>query len=245
MTGRKIAAIAVGVLGLLIGVALVSGATTMLSVDRDADGFYLSDEYTFAQPSYAIASEDIENLTDAPAWLMDWITDPVDLRITGATVDDAMLFLGVGPSGSVQQYLSGVAYHEVTDLSFDNRAIADVTYVPHDGDAPGSVPGAETFWSAWTQGPGTQVLDWDIESGSWTVVVMNADATSGVEADLAIGARISNITAISWIAMAIGVLFVLGFGYLTFRGFRRPDSGMRVVDLREDAVARRPKEPVA
>ena len=38
-------------------------------------------------------------------------------------------------------------------------------------------------------GPGTQTVRWEPESGSWAVVVMNADGSPGVDVDVQLGAR--------------------------------------------------------
>jgi hypothetical protein len=73
---------------------------------------------------------------------------------------------------------------------------------------------------------------------------MNADASAGVAADLALGAKVSNIVAISWIGIGIGILSVLLGGYLMFRGFfRRPtviETRGGVVDLRDEALREEP-----
>ena len=40
------------------------------------------------------------------------------------------------------------------------------------------------------QGTGTQTLDWDVEDGNWSVVVMNADGSAGVDAGVSAGANL-------------------------------------------------------
>jgi hypothetical protein len=50
---------------------------------------------------------------------------------------------------------------------------------------------------------------------------MNADASSGVAADLIFGAKLSNFIAAVWFAMAVGLASLLGGGYLLYRGLRR------------------------
>ena len=238
MTGGKIAALIFGILGVLVGAALIAGATTILTEDRDDDGFFISEGYTFAQPSHAIVSEDIEILSEAPSWLIDRITDPVDLRIQGTSASGEGLFVGVAPTTDVAIYLSGVAHHEVTSLDFDGSTIAGVDYRSVEGTAVPTRPGSQTMWEVSTEGAAVQTLDWSLESGSWTVVLMNADASAGVDADLALGAKISNIVAISWIVMAIGIVSVLGGMYLVYRGIRRAsvlEGGPPVLDLRDEA----------
>ena len=43
-------------------------------------------------------------------------------------------------------------------------------------------PATQRFWDASVQGDGAQALAWDVEDGDWSVVVMNADGSPGVDA---------------------------------------------------------------
>jgi hypothetical protein len=53
-----------------------------------------------------------------------------------------------------------------------------------------AAPPDERFWVASAQGAGDQTLTWDVEHGNWSVVVMNADATRGVDVELSAGAEV-------------------------------------------------------
>lgn len=233
MTGRKIVALVIGVVGVLIGVALIGGAATVLSLDVDDDGFDITEAHAFDSPTYAIVAEDPDGLADPPSWLID------EIRVRGTNPAGEGLFMGIGATADVDRYLSGVAHDEVTDLTFNNDStIREVDYATHEGTAAPTAPGLEGFWVALVEGSGTQTLDWSVESGNWTVVVMNADASTGVDADLAVGIKMPVLTTIAWIALAIGVVSLLGGGYLTYRGLRRrgsTDGPTSVVDLREKA----------
>jgi hypothetical protein len=238
MTGRKILALVFGLLLLLVGAALVSGATLVLAEDRDADGFYMTDEYTFQRSSYAIVSEDVDILTDAPAWVIDWITDPVDIKMRGRSGMGDDLFIGVAATSAVDEYLADVAHDEVTNIDFDGSTITGVEYVAHTGTTePPTVPSAETFWEASSEGIRTRTFDWPLESGNWTVVVMNADASAGIDADLAFGVKVSNLLPIAWTVLGVGVIAVLGGALLIISGVRMPsmyEPPRRIVDLREE-----------
>lgn len=141
MTGPKILALVFGVLGVLVGATLLAGATTILTEDRDEDGFFVSDEHTFERSSHAILSEDVDILTDAPSWVIDRLTDPVDLRIQGTDAGGAGLFIGIAATADVETYLSGVAHDEVTSLDIDDGSIANVEYVIHEGTQFPTTPG--------------------------------------------------------------------------------------------------------
>ena len=95
-------------------------------------------------------------LFDAPGWVADRLTDPVDVRATGSSNDGSDLFLGIGAAGDVEAYLSGVAYDEVDSIEFEG---SDIDYVHHGGAVSPNAPGAESFWVASVEGAGVQTLD--------------------------------------------------------------------------------------
>jgi len=72
------------------------------------------------------------------------------------------------------------------------------------GVAPSTPPTATDIWVASASGRGRQSLTWSLESGDWTIVVMNADGSARVAADVAIGATVPGI---SWL---MGGLLVVG-----------------------------------
>lgn len=217
MTGRTIIAVVVGIVGVLIGAALIVGAATVLTVDRDADGFVITETYAFQSPSRAMVFDDVEPFADVPAGLAGWITEPTDIRLRGARADGGSLFMGIAATADLGRYLTAVAYDEVTGVEFDGSSIADVESRLHDGAIGPMTAGIQDIWVAWTEGNGPQTLDWAVESGEWSVLVMNADRIAGLEVGLALGAQNSNTLVLTWLAIAAGLLFVVGGGYLVSR----------------------------
>jgi hypothetical protein len=226
----KVGRIVFGVLGVLVGVAALSSSLQVLLADRDADDFFVSNEQDFARSSFAVVSEDVDVLTDAPGWLTDWLTDPVDVRLRGTSADGVEIFMGIAESEALEAYLAGVNYDEVTSLDFRG---ADIRYLAHEGAAVPTAPGLSSFWVASIEGPGEQTLDWSLEDGNWSAAVMNADASAGIDATLVLGAKISNFILLAWIGLAFGVLSLLVGGYLMYRGFRQSGTERvsRIVDL--------------
>ena len=238
--GRRILGAFFGVLGVLVGAALVFGAVWLLFEDRDDDGFYATGAHTFDQSSYAIVSGEFDQLTEVPSWFADVVTDPVDVRIEGVGLGGEALFVGIAPTADVDRYLSGVAHHEVKGLDIDGRSISSVEYAGREGNRVPVAPGRQDFWEISTEGVAPQSLVWSIESGSWTAVVMNADGSAGVAADLAFGAQISNIVAIAWGVIAFGLFSLLVGAYLVYRVFRRrkePEPKTDAADQGEQAAA--------
>ena len=166
-------------------------------------------------------SGDFDQLTEVPSWLADLVADPVDVRIEGSSAGGEALFVGIAATDDVDRYLSGVAYDEVKSLDVDGRTINSVEYSGREGAGSPTAPGDEDFWEVSTEGVGLQSVQWSLERGNWTAVVMNADGSASVAADLSFGAKISNIVAIAWAGLAFAAFSLLGGGYLVYRGFRR------------------------
>jgi hypothetical protein len=83
------------------------------------------------------------------------------------------LFVGIASTDDVLRYLRGVGYATIDRFEVG----ADTT---HAGGPPSGPPSRESIWATSTQGTGEQTLRWDSRAGDWSVVVMNADAGSGV-----------------------------------------------------------------
>ena len=129
--------------------------------------------------------------------------------------------MGIAPTSAVDEYLGGAAHDEITDWNANLAAITELEYTTHQGTAPPGPPGTEGFWVASVEGTGLQTLDWTIEPGDWTAVIMNADASPGVSAELAFGAApSSNINAIAWTSLTVGLVALIGGGLLLFLGLR-------------------------
>lgn len=105
-------------------------------------------------------------------------------------------------------YLSGVNHSELTQVRFspfraDYRDVA--------GTRPPARPADQQFWAASATGAGTQELKWDIRSGNWAVVIMNADASGPVSVDLRGGAR-SDLLWPVFLGLLIGGIVLLAVG---------------------------------
>jgi lipid-A-disaccharide synthase-like uncharacterized protein len=152
--------------------------------------------------------------------------EPVELRIQGAASGPTSLFMGVAATGAVDEYLMGVAHHEIIELVRDeeSKQILDVQYTAHAGTSDLSPPSTEAFWENSVEGAGLQTLDWTLEPGDWTAVIMNADASSGVTADVAFGAAAgADIVSIGRTASAVAVVALVGGALLLLYGLFRQD----------------------
>jgi hypothetical protein len=105
----------------------------------------------------------------------------------------------------------------VVDLSMGRAPVLD--QLP--GGAPAPAPTAQTFWAESATGPGPQQLTWTVAEGRWAVVVMNADGSTPVVADLSLGASAPWLGWV-WIGMYIGAgLGLIGGAVLVLLAVRR------------------------
>jgi hypothetical protein len=220
-------AIAAGVIGVGLGLVLVWNGATPLSQDRDADGYLMSSPLTIDRSSSAVMANDVGLLRGhydcaAEETLLLSFATPDDVRIQGLPSGPDALFLGIGPATAVATYLDGVRYDEITDWDCDVDQIEAVAYSDHTGSAAAAVPGSEDFWVASASGTGLQTLDWTIGGGEWAVVIMNADASTGVSADVSFGALApSGLDTFAWISIGAGLAALVVGGGLLVSGFRR------------------------
>ena len=201
--GKIMMAVAGGISG-LIAISLLTGGVALAVVhgtQRDDDGFLTSPIYDMRTNGYALVSEEVDLASRPGDW---WPSDPATVRFSVDAVGTKPVFVGIGRASEVDRYLSGVAYDEVTALGVKR---SDVTYEPSSGGAPATLPGVQPFWVAASQGQGEQLLEWDLEKGEWKMVVMNADASRALRADIEAGAKVGFLLPIGIGFIVAGVLF--------------------------------------
>jgi hypothetical protein len=229
----------VGSLLALIGAGLLAGGCGLLWADqtqRDDDGYLSTPTERFDASSFAIVSEPID-LVEADAEGVDWLLSEDVLGDVRLQASGGDLFLGIGPTSAVEAYLRGVEHHVLTDVDYDPfRA----RYEERSGDAPTASPGEQDFWVESASGSGRQTLTWNPESGNWSAVVMNADGSSGITADLSVGAEANFLI---WLAVGLliagGILLAGGAG-LIYLGARHAAQHPRLRRSRPPQGARLP-----
>jgi Domain of unknown function (DUF4389) len=199
--GRVIALVAASIFGLAsIGLIAAGGAGIVLDqTQRDSSGYLMTSATHYSTGTYAVVSASYRGGTSGDVFVPRDLLGTVRLRVSSSRP----VFAGVGPENAVNTYLSGVAYAERS--SFAARG----TFHTHPGAAPVSAPTAQSFWGASTVGSGTHTLNWTPQTGNWRIVLMNANGSSGVSADVSIGARIPHLLTISVAALGAGILLLL------------------------------------
>jgi hypothetical protein len=213
----RITAIIIGSILVLFSLGLLAGGGLALWADktqRDAVGF-LNASHTYRTPTYALTVEGVDlRMGGAPRWVMpSSVLGTVRIRVTPQRQGESV-FVGIARSAGAARYLRGVRRAEI-------RNFGDTTVARTGGtEAPGTPPRRQHIWAASRTGPGTQTILWRPRSGSWSVVVMNADGSKGVDIVANVGARVPSLI---WIAIGLliaGGLFLLGGVALILFGIR-------------------------
>jgi hypothetical protein len=223
--GSRIALIVTGTIASLLATALVAGGAIALWGDsqKDGDGYLTTNTHRFEDSTRALATENLDmNLGDA-----DWLAQPNDLgkvKVTAESKDGKSLFVGIARTSDVEDYLGGVPYTTVDDIE---ASPFSADYTRHGGQRHPVSPEHAGIWVASNQGTGEQSVDWDIEDGDYSVVVMNADGSLGVDADVSAGANVPFLDELGWSAIGSGVFALLiGISLLTMGVRRRSRAGI-------------------
>jgi hypothetical protein len=185
------------------GLAVTVAGATLLVLDRserDVNGYLMTSPSVYRTGTFAIVSDNYRAGTASDWFMTRDLLDSVQIRANS----DRPIFVGIAGASAVNAYLGGVAREEGPRFDAPRSR-----FVTRRGGAPQSRPGTASIWSASVVGAGQQTLKWPAKSGDWRIVVMNADGTRNVTANLSIGARFPHLLFIAIGALGIGILVVL------------------------------------
>ena len=188
--------------------------------------YNLTDPLTIEVSSRAVVTDDVELLR----WntLPEFVSPPDDVRVEGVAAGSETIFMGIAPADAVDGYLDGVAHDEITAWASRADDITDLVYTRNEGATDPAAPETKGFWVASVSGSGEQALDWTIESGEWALVIMNADGSPGVLADVRFGvATLSVLFPIGLVSLVVGLVALVGGGRLVTSLPSRPDETPR------------------
>lgn len=214
-TGGRIAALVIGALLALFSVALVGAGGTALWADltQREGGYVTTDVHDFSSSGSALSTVSTELGSAGVGWLYSPdLMDKVRIRVTPTS--DQTVFVGIGPSQDVDRYLAGVGHTVISEFWEDKVEQVGGSRSP-------AAPASQGFWVASATGTGAQDVVWDATDGSWTVVVMNADAKPGIAVGTDLGAK---FPALLWVALGVlvaGAVFLAGGALLIAGAFRR------------------------
>lgn len=219
--GRVLSVLVAALMLLAAAGLLVTGLVLRVADDaaRDADGFLTTSAMNLESPGYALTSEELSingegTGVELPQRMLG--TFKVDaIGLTGNGV-----FVGIGHSDDVDDYLRGVATSVVVDPAGDDGD--SPTYEFTDGGSPRAAPYDETFWVASATGEGEQTITWEPGEGDWTLVVMNGEGTTPVNAEVEVGATVPVLDNVAYGLLIGGAVLLVAGGLVLWLAVRPP-----------------------
>jgi len=231
MSGGKIVLLIFGIIVLLVSLVLLLPGGALMWAEkalRDDEGFYTTKTIEFDRDSYAILTEpaniDLGEEWEWLPWVRSWCpSDFLTLKIEGSSSDSSkQIFIGVAETSDLERYLTGVEYDEITDFKF--RRLSP-KYTNHPGTSEPLAPTSQAFWTASAHGAGTQTLEWGIESGTYSFLLMNEDGSRGLDLEALVGIAVPSVLWGIGVGLLIGGLVVLALAVLMiYLAVRRPKT---------------------
>ena len=195
----------------LIAFGMLAIGDVLLWADskKDEQGYIHTDTERFATHTAAIATDDL----DVDSHGLGWLTSRDhygNVRLEVSPRNDKAVFVGIARTTDVSAYLRGTSHTTVTDFHSDPfRAV----YRAERGSGRPAAPVSKRIWAASAHGTGMQTVTWDVKHGDWSVVVMNADGSRGVDTGVSAGADFPILSALAWGSVG-GGLVLLGVAAL-------------------------------
>ena len=221
----RIAAVVTGGLAALLALLVLSSGAALLwgESQKDHDGYLSTKSDRFHTRTYALATDNLDVDTDGASRVLSHDMFGT-VRVKAHSNDGKSVFIGIARTKDVDRYLRGTAHTRVTDV---DTSPFRASYRPSAGEGRPGVPAEQSIWAAQADGTGTRTLSWDVEDGDWSVVVMNADASAGVDAGVSAGAELPWLDEAGWVALGGGTLIALVAGVLIVAGVRPPRGAHR------------------
>ena len=226
MSAGKIILLIFGIIVLLISVGLLAGGGALVWADWryvDRDGFLTTDTLHIERDSHAIVAGPIE-IDETALKVLRNIGVVTIFEFEGRNNNPSKpIFMGIADERDLDSYLNNINYDEITSIDFGwHLDFDDVRYINRSGTSTPSVPASENIWAESVDGIATETLRWETEAGSYSIVMMNGDGSSGVDIDVVFKVKVPSI--IGWAAgLLIGGAVVLFLGIMMiYFAARRP-----------------------
>ncbi len=230
--GKLISAILGGMM-ILAGFGMTVGGAVAVALPDD-EGWIESPRFRVSSDAVALVGEDIDVDLDPEfiggRTLVSWEAIPARLEFDSRNNKD--VFIGVASQADVDRYLAGVAIDRV-DLFHDHDGGGLVF-----GTAEVVAPTDQDFWVASsTDG----ALDWDVADGEWTIAVLNADGSPGVDVAVTAAAKVPFLRGIGVGLIIFGIVGLALGATLVYFGVRqvpeRPAPPAPPVDPQQPVTA--------
>jgi len=208
-----------GIAAVLAGlVLLLAGAALLATIGPDGVFDLRSRAVTSGHAVVfdAISLRDLPPSEDLPITVDAWVED----------ADGGAVFVGVGPTSDVATYLDGVRAARVVRIDPGRAFVTEPTAGSGEPDGP---PRDRPFWVASGSG-NTARLEWTVTSGDWSIVLMNADGSAGVDTTGTYRVHVPILGPVAVGLTILAIALLVGGAILTVSGARmpaRPGTGGR------------------
>jgi hypothetical protein len=229
MHGSRILALIFGGFILLVAIGLVAGGGLLVwsqTAITNREGYMITNPVSLSVGSYAIVQNNINIHIDNGWWMNSSNQNIVSLKIIATSNTPKPIFVGVVSQQSALNYFNGVnidrliSYNWVPSTAVGSR---QPVYQTIPGGPPSTPPTSQIIWAAQASGSGTQTMTWTPTTGDYWIVVMNADGSKNVDANVQVGARVTILSWIGWgliiggLLVALVGVVVIYFGYIRYR----------------------------
>ncbi len=201
--GEQMKRLVLGILGAvlgLVGIGLMGAGVVLIAMFGTDGQARIPIGSVTSEIGRAVVVTDFEISADAPLPVEeDWFD--VRLEVTG----NEPLFVGVAPKEDSLNYLQGAPYELVTGIDSTSDTVNQTT-IP--GDRVPEAPSQQPFWVDQASGQDVTVA-WPVSDAETTLVVMNEDASRGVDGEVSVLATVT-WAATAAIGMAIAGLVLVG-----------------------------------
>ncbi len=195
---KRVVLIAVGILMVLLGLLVMAGGAATAAL-FGSDGSLSTAPARVSGNGVALVVEDIA--IDASS-----IPVPEGVGVLTLSVSDPrgrQMFVGSADGDTVDTYLTGAPYDVVVQVAAGRDG--STRAVPGSQRPP--PPATQPFWTRQATGSPAELT---ARTGSTSaLVVMNADASPGVSADLVVTLTVARAWTVAWICVGVGVLVVV------------------------------------
>lgn len=201
---KRVILIVLGIVLLLFSIPMLVGGAVLAAWASGEDPTIAGRIGRVDSLGYAVVSDRVE---------VDWewpLADRWDISLgVENTNSDVPVFIGYGPTESVDAYLAGSPYTLVYSIGTGEQQRSRDIDVP--GTEAPEPPGDQTFWAQQASGVGRQTLQIAPGQGDYRFVAMNADASQGVSLTVYGSMRVPFLQPLG-IGMAVfgGLLALLG-----------------------------------
>lgn len=125
------------------------------------------------------------------------------------------LFIGLCWVDSGYSYLKSFQSVVPMDWTYHYESYKVTISLPNDfwpsgvENAPIKPPGQETFWLKSDRGKDSMEVSWSAGTGKYYLFIMNADGSSGIDADINLGYRVGLYTWLPYVLIPLGIIFLI------------------------------------